>query len=127
MRVSTRSFLLGLLLGATVVVLATWVLQSPLRNALARVTGYTVEKGSVATRTRLAIVQDGVRVGVLEKGVRLDLAGNTDKMTRLSVELAWPEIGPRGETFAPVAEHRSAFLVLERAEQDGGAGGMPAR
>lgn len=113
---STKSFLLGLIIGAAAVVLAMWALRSPLRNTFARLTGYTVEQGSVVTRTRLAIVQDGVRAGVLEKGVRLDLAGNTDKMTRFTVELAWPETGPRADTFAPAADPRSAFLIVEKVE-----------
>jgi hypothetical protein len=113
---STRSFVLGLLVGAAVGTVATWALRSPLPNAFARLTGYTVEQGTVVTRTRLAIVQDGVRVGVLEKGVRLDLKGNTDKVTRFTAEIAWPETGPRGETFAPAEKGPSAFLEIQKLE-----------
>lgn len=108
---SAKAFLLGFASAFVAIGAVAWLGRFHIVNMFSGLTGFTAERGAVETRTRFALVQDGVRVGVLEKGARLELSGNTDKMTRFAVEMAWPETGPRDDRFAPT--QRTAFLELQ--------------
>jgi hypothetical protein len=107
-----RPALLGAAALLVLEVLALGLGKDRLVNAFSRLSGYRVERGTLVTRRRFALLQDGRPVGTLDAGARLELIGNTDKMTRFHLELAWPEGSPRAEAFAQAAPGEGTFVEL---------------
>jgi hypothetical protein len=107
-----KSYVLGVLTGVALVGMAIWIGRFRILDSFAGLTQYAKERGTLETKARFLLFQDGAQVGWLEKGTRLELQGNTDKITRFSVEVGWPEEGDRSQWFGKAPSREYAYLEL---------------